>query len=90
MEFEFKFRIGDLVLRSYDDRKKYTTAKIMYWEQSKDDGYSLAYWDKNNFGYYLKFVEDRPLTSVVEIESFLTLVKMGQDILNNIFTNKED
>ena len=81
---EFKFRIGDLELRSCDEdllqRGKHIKAEIVKWT-SNDTCYLIAVYNQDNDGYFdLKFVGNRPFDA--DQEMFMLLAKMGQEILD--------
>ena len=88
---KFSFRIEDLELRSCGehllvDGVEHNRAEIVKW--AKDTGkkeccWTVAYWDKHEDGYDLKFVGNRPFDTNQDI--FMKLAKQGQQLLDDAF-----
>lgn len=58
-------------------------------KDGKESCIVIAYWQKNNEGYYLQFVGDRPFHSAIDREDFWRLAKFGQHYLNALFEYNE-
>lgn len=86
-----KFRIGNLELRSCDKHlisdSEHTTAEIVSWYNNNEKDYccTIAYWTRDDEGFYLKFVGDRPFDDFEHWNDFGKLAKQGQEILNEYF-----
>ena len=79
--------MDDIELRSCSQRLlsdgEHTTAEIVKWwiYEEKPACHTLAYWIKNEEGFDLKFVFDRPFKEDKDI--FWMLAKYGQELLED-------
>ncbi len=88
---EFKFRYGNIELRSCDkhliDDGPHTTAEIIHYTGKTDSAITVAYWSQNDEGYNLQFVHSRPLE--VNWRIFRIMYELGQKILDYNFEEKQ-
>lgn len=87
---KFNFRVEDLEVRSCGKHLissgKHNRAEIVKWAndtEKKEYCWTLAYWNKGEEGYDLKFVGNRPFD--IDGELFMKLAKQGQQILDDEF-----
>ena len=83
----FNMRIGDLEVRTCNKSLigsgQHTTAEIIRWHEGKDTCHTLAYWVKDDDGFYLKYVGSRPLKDDrCDPDTWWRLTKAGQDYLD--------
>lgn len=93
----FKFRIDDMELRSCNQHLlsegEHTTAEIIYWSEDKEGKkfcWAVAYWVKNDKGYYLKFVGSRPFDKFDLWSEFGQLARQGQELLDKHFEEENE
>lgn len=86
---QFSYSIDDLELRSCDENllinnKPHSTAEII---RHKDNGaYSIARWERCKEGFDLCYIGSRPFDNEISMHDFMVLSKLGQSILDAIFT----
>ena len=87
---KFSYRIDDMEVRSCNEsllsEEPHTRAEIVKWG-SNNSCYTLAHWNKDSDGFYLKFVGNRPLDE--DFVVFMELVKIGQQFLDKYLQQKE-
>ena len=89
----FLFRKGILQLNSCNKHLltdgEHTTAEITLWhdEECKTTRHTIASFQEHKEGYDLKFVGDRPFSNEVNVNDFMYLAELGQNILMNHFNN---
>ena len=89
-------RLDDLELHTCSEnlltRGKPKTAEIVRWaEGSKGKyNYTLAFWERDSEGYFMKFVGDRPFSMDVDHALFWTLCKQWQEHLDKHYDAEED
>jgi len=83
---DLSVRVGDLELRSSYEFKE--VFEIVQWFKESKHCYTIAYWSfKEEDGYELGFVGDRPFKEEVNPQVFMFLAEVGQRILD--FRTKE-
>lgn len=84
----FNCRIRDLEVRSCDrlllDRRPHTTAEIVKWDG--DHCWTVARWIKEDDGFSLKFVGDRPFDT--EWSTFMELSRFGHYKLEEVLDDE--
>ena len=95
MQLEFDWKVDDYEIRAipkclvrFEDSDINETIELLKWNYDRNNNknhcYTLAYWVKDDEGYYLKFVGDRPFEDICP--SFLDIVwkglKEAQKVLN--------
>ena len=89
-------RLGDLELHTYDNALmksgEPTTAEVLRWaEGSKGKyNYTLAYWERDSEGFFMKFIGGRPFSMDVDHALFWTLCKQWQEHLDKHYDAEED
>lgn len=87
------YRIDDLEFRWVQSEVRFPAddrfPEIVRWEYSETSErefcYTLAVWVKDDEGYDLKFIGDRPFSDNVNSDMFWELAKYGQKIVNARF-----
>lgn len=86
---DFNIRIKDLAVRSCNDILSYTqphtTGEIVKF--SIQGCYTIAFWAKNEEGFDLNFVGNRPFEKDINRSDFMELAAIGQEILDWHFEN---
>lgn len=91
---EFNFKIENLETRScgknLSNEGEHDRAEIVAWGKNiegKDFCWTIAYWELDKEGYYLKFVGNRPFEK--DSESFMKLAKLGQKVLDSLYQSNQ-
>ena len=78
---DFSVKVENLELRSIFEIKK--SFEIVQWFKDSKYCYTIAYWHRSKDGDYdLRFVGDRPFEKEVDSGIFMSLAKIGQELLN--------
>ena len=84
IKLQFDIRMGEFIVRSCDknlmQKGDHMCAEIVKW-CSIDTCFTIAHWDRDSDGFYLKFVGDRPMEEC-DPHEFFNLVRMGQLLLD--------
>ena len=77
-------RIGNIEFRTVADglldNGKHTTGEIL--QHGDSFCWTVAYWEKNNDGFHLRFVGSRPFENSVNKKDFFALAEFGQNYLS--------
>lgn len=63
---------------------------IILWSEDGSGCFSIAWWQRDNEGYELSFVGDRPLDKRVKWKAFKRCVKQGQKIADEMFRKERE
>lgn len=79
-KYNLEFRTcGEHLLES----EAHTTGEIVEYAKENTNCWAIAYWRKTNDGYNLQFVGSRPFSENIDVDVFWSLVKIGQQILDD-------
>jgi hypothetical protein len=86
-KFSFLKTINNLQARSCDKRlssdpnKEHTTIEIVAWNEEGKGCWVIAYFEKTNEGFELRFVGSRPFDEYVNYKDFWKLISLSNKIL---------
>ena len=101
MTLEFSFKYKDYELRACPSRlvrlspdDKNETIDLVKWYDYNGQRccYSLAYFRKNDEGYYLNFVGSRPFDNIApeDVKIIWSMLKQAQEILDEFFNEESE
>ena len=95
-DFYFRAAIGNLEARSVGDHlsseKPHTTVEIVQWFAGEKSRYcvTVAYFLREESGYYLRFVGKRPVEDGVDWGNFKSLFELSDGVLEILFNAQKN
>ena len=81
-------RLGNIEVRTcgkhLTNDKRHITAEIIKWHENKETCHTIAYWARDEEGFYIKFIGRRPFDDCSG-DIFWKIAKIGQEHLDEYF-----